>query len=178
MVYGMAQRHRAEIEIDSKPHAGTTVRLVFPAASSGADAPLRVTSEISQAPLHVLVVDDDPLLIETMQSVLQADRHLVTVADSGQSGIDAFTEAHRAGRPFAVVFTDLGMPYVDGRKVAAAIKAISPDTPVVALTGWGSQGLSDNERQRFDRILSKPPRLADLRAALAELVRSHDFNRA
>jgi CheY-like chemotaxis protein len=36
-----------------------------------------------------------------------------------------------------VRFTDLGMPYVDGRQVAAAVKAASAATPVILLTGWG-----------------------------------------
>ena len=51
---------------------------------------------------------------------------MITAANGGQAGIDAFTAAaSTADKAFDVVITDLGMPYVDGRKVAAAIKAIS-----------------------------------------------------
>jgi len=46
----------------------------------------------------------------------------VVAAVGGQAGIDAFNAAHARGEPFAVVLTDMGMPYVDGRKVASAIK--------------------------------------------------------
>jgi CheY-like chemotaxis protein len=61
---------------------------------------------------------------------------------------------------------------VDGRRVAAAVKAIRPETPVILLTGWGQRIQSGGELpEHVDRVLSKPPRLAELRAALAELGR-------
>jgi len=122
--------------------------------------------------LRILIVDDDPLIIESLRETLRADGHLVTAADGGQAGIDAFATAHRAGNPFALVVTDLGMPYVDGRRVAIAIKAISSETPIVLLTGWGRRLSSDNEvPPHVDRVLSKPPRLRDLRSVLTELGR-------
>jgi CheY-like chemotaxis protein len=65
---------------------------------------------------------------------------------------------------FDLVITDLGMPDVDGRSVAAAIKAASPDTPVVMLTGWGRRMQEEGEcPPHVDHLLSKPPRLEALR---------------
>ena len=88
----------------------------------------------------------------------------------GQRGIDAFLAAQARSEPFAVVITDLGMPYVDGKAVAHAIKAACPETPVVLLTGWGHRILADNDTPaNVDRVLGKPPKLAILRAVLAEL---------
>src|SRR5258708_2366759 len=46
---------------------------------------------------------------------------------------------------FAVVITDLGMPEVDGRKVASTIKAASPLTPVIMLTGWGERLVAEGD---------------------------------
>jgi CheY-like chemotaxis protein len=92
----------------------------------------------------------------------------VTTSDGGQAGIDRFREALDAAEPFAVVITDLGMPYVDGRQVAAAVKQRSPATPVIMLTGWG-QRMADREEipAHVDQVLSKPPKLRELNAALA-----------
>jgi CheY-like chemotaxis protein len=62
------------------------------------------------------------------------------------------------------------MPSIDGRQVAAAVKAISPSTPVILLTGWGQRLVDDGEvPAHVDRVLNKPPRLRELRAALREL---------
>ncbi|MGH2399713.1 MAG: ATP-binding protein, partial [bacterium] len=171
MVYGMVQRHSAEIEIESEPGKGTTTRLVFPPAAPAAvsmvrpPAPPRPTQ-----PLRILVVDDDPLLIKSLRDTLESDGHHVTAADGGQAGIDAFVAAQQHREPFAVVITDLGMPFVDGRKVAAAVKSASPSTPVIMLTGWGQRLITEDEiPPHVDRVLNKPPRLLHLRTALAGL---------
>ena len=120
---------------------------------------------------RILIVDDDPLILESVRYILETDGHTVEVADGGQAGIDAFAAAHARGEPFEAVVTDLGMPHVDGRTVAAAVKALAPDMPVVMLTGWGHQLLTDAERpEHIDRVLSKPPKLAELRKALADLI--------
>jgi CheY-like chemotaxis protein len=65
------------------------------------------------------------------------------------------------------------MPYVDGRRVAAAIKAASPSTPVVLLTGWGQRLIAESQvPPHVDRVVNKPPKMRELRAALAELARA------
>ncbi|MGH8303124.1 MAG: ATP-binding protein, partial [Steroidobacteraceae bacterium] len=155
MVYGMAQRHGAEIEIDSAPGAGTTVRLLFRAAPAATDQTGRqLTLGLPVRPLRILIVDDDPLIIESVRETLRGDGHRVTAAEGGQAGIDAFEAARTSGEPFELVITDLGMPYVDGRRVAAAIKAASPNTPVVLLTGWGQRLTAENQvPPHVDRVL-------------------------
>jgi len=63
------------------------------------------------------------------------------------------------------------MPHVDGRKVASSIKSTSPTTPVILLTGWGQRLIATNDAPaHVDKVLAKPPRLHELRAAFAELV--------
>jgi CheY-like chemotaxis protein len=59
---------------------------------------------------------------------------------------------------------------VDGRSVARAVKQSSPDTPVILLTGWGERLLAEGETPPYiDRVLGKPPRLREVRQALADL---------
>ena len=172
MVYGIVQRHGAEIEIDSAPGQGTTIRLLFPLHQAqgnpggGPTEPSRVLLR-----LRVLVIDDDPILIKSLRDTLSIDGHDIVVAKGGQAGIDAFQAALDAGQPFEIVVTDLGMPYVDGRKVAAAIKAASPTTPIVLLTGWGERMVADGDvPPHVDCVLAKPPKLGQLRAAFASLI--------
>ena len=169
MVYGMVQRHDAQIEIDSALGVGTTVRVQFKIAPSVTATAAKPAATRPHRPLNLLVIDDDPLVAQSLLHVLNHEGHSVTTADGGQAGIDAFAAANPA-QPFDVVMTDLGMPYVDGRAVAAAIKALSPRTPVLLLTGWG-QRLSTEQTvpEYVDRLLSKPPKLTELSAALAEL---------
>jgi CheY-like chemotaxis protein len=169
MVYGMAQRQNAEIEIESEPGRGTTVRLVFLASAPGVIASPAPPPPVGP-PLRILIIDDDPLLVRALRDILESDDHLVTSACGGHEGVEAFEDAHRRREAFDMVFSDLGMPYFDGRKVAACIKELSPETPVVLLTGWGTRLAAERDiPQSVDRILNKPPRLQDLRTAIADL---------
>jgi len=169
MVYGITRRHNAEIEIESAVGKGTTVRLSFPLPSGSAGgASTSETSPNRNVPrMRILIVDDDPLVIRSLTDALESEGHEITAANGGQAGIDAFRAAPK-GREFGAVITDLGMPYVDGRKVASAIKAISAATPVIMLTGWGQRLLAEGDiPPHVDCVLSKPPKLGDLQAAFA-----------
>src|SRR5688572_3455749 len=169
MVYGVAQRHGATIDIESEPGKGTVVRMTFnvapaePTITSGSHKP-------PVRPMKILIVDDDPMLLKSLRDALESDGHEVTSASGGQAGIDAFLESHASGRPFPVVITDLGMPHVDGSKVAAAVKAMLPSTLVLMLTGWGRRLIVEGEMPPgVDAVLSKPPKVSDLRAALSAI---------
>jgi signal transduction histidine kinase/ActR/RegA family two-component response regulator len=171
MVYGMAERHNAGIEIDSEPGAGTIVRLVFPAATqTGLAIPAARAVRRPVHALRILVIDDDELLRQSMRAILEREGHSVSVAAGGRSGIEAFAAAAQQGERFQVVITDLGMPHVDGRAVASAVKSMLPEIPVILLTGWGQHLRDGNEVPAdVDYMLNKPANLSELRAALAEL---------
>jgi PAS domain S-box-containing protein len=172
MVYGIVQRHNAHIEIESALGMGTTVQLKFPPAAMAYGQAQSETAEPAPSRLRVLVVDDDPLLVKSLRDALESDGHVVVTANGGKEGIEAFKAAEKSGERFAVVLTDLGMPYVDGRKVAGAVKAVSPSTPVILITGWGQRLVAEEGvPTHVDRVLNKPPKLRDLRGALAELTR-------
>jgi signal transduction histidine kinase/ActR/RegA family two-component response regulator len=171
MVYGTVQRHNAEIEIDSTPGNGTTFRLLFPLPTTSPSEHVVIAPVQTLARLRLLVIDDDPLIIKSLSDILESEGHEVTAVAGGQVGIDAFIEAQNSGVPFALVITDLGMPYVDGRKVAGAIKAVSPRTPIILLTGWGERMTAEGDIPlHVDKVLSKPPKLSELRSAFFQLV--------
>ncbi len=167
MVYGVVQRHSADIDIRSELGRGTSVLLKFAARYVVAEEQPAVV----QAPagnLRILIVDDDPIVLKSLSDTLGADGHAIISANGGEAGITTFRNAQTSNHRFDVVVTDLGMPYVDGRRVASAVKATSPSTPVILLTGWGKKMIAEGDAPaHVDRVLSKPPRLRELRAALA-----------
>jgi signal transduction histidine kinase len=172
MVYGMIQRHSAEFEIESSVGRGTLMRIAFPAYTQPVFATQRVDAPLGpMRRLRVLVVDDDPIIIKALEDALGGDGHIVVSAGGGQMGLDTFASARGTTNEFALVITDLGMPHIDGRRVAEGIKRLSPKTPVIMLTGWGNRMLAERDTPpHVDRVLSKPPRLLELRGALRELV--------
>jgi PAS domain S-box-containing protein len=171
MVYGVTQRHGAEIELKSAPGAGTTAIIRFAAMADSPQAGSTAEAIPRPARLRLLIVDDDPLLIRSLRETLEGDGHTVLPASGGQAGIDLFRASVGSRESFDAVITDLGMPYVDGRKVAHNVKAASPGTPVILLTGWGQRLVADGDvPPDVDRVLNKPPKLRDLRKALTDLL--------
>jgi len=146
------------------------MRLTLPACGvdSPGGQPTAVPSPANSA--RILVVDDDKRVSRSLRRVLEADGHRVTVADGGQAGIDTFLAAAGRSESFSVVISDLGMPHIDGRRVAAAVKAASPKTPIVLLTGWGYSMRENGELpSHVDHLLSKPPDINELRRAISTL---------
>ena len=169
MVYGIAQRHSLEIDIVSAPGKGTTFRLTFPLQGVVISESANATRPQTPVRSRILLIDDDPLLLTSLRDVLVREGHEVETANGGRQGVDAFLESQSVGKPFPVVITDLGMPHFDGRAVATAIATASPGTPIIMLTGWGQRLAATGEiPPEVTGVLSKPPRLTELRQALLQ----------
>jgi signal transduction histidine kinase/ActR/RegA family two-component response regulator len=172
MVFGTVERHKGTIEIESEVGKGTTMRLVFPVYQPG-DTDLLEEEHaaiVQTSALRILYIDDEPALRDLMQELLGIGGHSVKVADGGKSGIEAFRAARAQSEPFDIIISDLGMPIVDGRQVALAVKSESPSTPMMLLTGWGSMMEADGHvPEHVDLVLGKPPQLNELLNAIAEL---------
>ena len=89
------------------------------------------------AKLQVLVIDDDAVVGRSFDRVLSDKGYEVSTALSGEEAMDTMNETD-----FDVVFTDIKMPGMDGLEIAERIKTRCPWTPVVVITGYGTE---DNE---------------------------------
>jgi len=87
---------------------------------------------------HILLIDDDDLLRDTVQQMLELDGHKVTEAASGELGLQQF--ARHSGRAtsaggFDLVITDMLMPGTDGARVIVELRRGQPDLPIIAISG-------------------------------------------
>ncbi len=169
MVYGVVQRHGGQLEIESAPGQGTTVRIHLPSTPPPAPAaPAAAAPPSAQRPLRVLVVDDEPLVRAVLTEYLTGDGHQVTTAANGAEALALF----RAGT-FDLVITDLAMPGLTGDRLAAAIKALAPHTPVVLSSGFGDSVQAPAGRPlNVDARLDKPAKLDALRQVIAAVTRA------
>ena len=119
---------------------------------------------------RVLVLDEATSNLDLLSRRLMRDDHQVTTASSGKQGLEMFRSALRKKQPYETVITDLGMPDVDGHQVARTIKAESPGTPVIMMTGWGTIMKEDGELvSEVDAVVGKPPRIGELNNLLLKL---------
>jgi CheY-like chemotaxis protein len=171
MVYGMVERHNGRIEIDSAPGLGTCVRLIFPVVPPPASCPHSKPASLETSnSIRVLCIDDEPEVRTLLRNCLEHEHHDVTVAPGGREGLEMFRSSLSGGHPFQVVITDLGMPDMDGYHVARAIKAESPRTPILMLTGWGATIKGDADpAPEVDAMLTKPAHIPELNSLLQRL---------
>jgi len=90
--------------------------------------------KIMNTKLQVLVIDDDAVVGRSFDRVLSGKGYQVVTALSGEEALDTMSK-----RDFDVVFTDIRMPGMDGLEVTESIKARCPWTPVVVITGYGTE---------------------------------------
>jgi signal transduction histidine kinase len=100
----------------------------------------------------ILLIEDEARLRDNLQTLLQSEGYCVTTAQNGVEGIKQLRK-----EPFDLVITDLVMPEVDGFQVLEYLKAYSPETVVVVMTGYVSAGSAiDALRKGAYDYLSKP----------------------
>ncbi len=166
IVYGILRRHEGDIRITSEPGKGTSITLSIPMRAVEKAPPKPVVVESIPAPLRVLVVEDEPLVREVVTVYLNEDGHAVDTAKNGREGLEKFKSGE-----FDVVLTDRAMPEMNGDQLAAQIKLLRPDMPVILLTGFGDLMMDVGERPSgVDLIVSKPFTLNSLREALSKTV--------
>ena len=164
MVYGTMRRHDGELELESQLGQGTTARLIFPIRS--VKPRIEVVEDAPLTSARILLIDDDPRVRQILRSMLQEMGHQVTEAEGGAQGLALFEEALRRDEAYDLVLTDLGMPSVTGAEVVWRVKAISPSTPVIVLTGWGQE----SKPPKADAALGKPVTWRELKAILARFL--------
>ena len=114
---------------------------------------------------HILVVDDEPFVCDAVKMMLNFDGHVVETANNGKEALALFDKGN-----FDVVITDFAMPNMKGDELAAAIKARSPNQPVVMITAYAEMlQASSNPLKGVDCVISKPFLLENLREAIAKV---------
>lgn len=84
---------------------------------------------------RILIIDDDEAVRRATTIMLEARGFEVVTVDGGQHGIEAIKAAR-----FDVVIVDLFMPEMDGLATTRAIRQLSPDTPIIAVSGFMFRG--------------------------------------
>jgi len=167
IVYGIIRRHDGTIQIESAPAKGTTVTISLPLYKEDRPPAPPAPASVMERPLHILVVEDEPLVREVIEVYLREDNHIVLTASNGREGL----EKYRSGT-FDLVLTDRAMPECNGDVLAAEIKKLSPHQPVILLTGFGDLMSGAGEKpEGVDLVVSKPFTLNSLREAMTRALR-------
>ncbi len=173
MARGFAQQSGGGFAIDSAPGQGTTVMLWLPRADP-ASIETGLVEPLTAAPsppvaAHVLVVDDDRLVRETLAGQLESHGYRVTQASDGLSALSRLD----AGDAFDLLVTDYAMPGMNGLTLIREARQRRPALPACLLTGYADSavglGAAELAAERT-LLLRKPTSGEDLLGRAARLV--------
>lgn len=165
IVFGTVKAHGGTLDILSEPGKGTQIRIQFPVVQE-TQLPAQPVEQLpwgQEVPLNVLLVDDDPLIQETVPRMLIGLGHHVEVAKGGFEGIERL----KAGPAPDLVVLDMNMPGITGQETLRRLRIIHPTLPVI----FGS-GFMDLEVQKTllalpqVQLVPKPYTRDELRAAI------------
>ncbi|ATB27500.1 response regulator [Melittangium boletus] len=176
LVRSLVEMHGGSVSARSEgPSQGSEfiVRLPLPTSTA---APLPLSPSLLQSaasattklgPLHILLVEDNPDIRETLRDLLELQGHRVEEAGDGRAAVELVLSS----RP-QVALVDIGLPEMDGYTVAERVRAsaVGAGTRLVALTGYGHP--EDRKRALeagFDAHLVKPVSSDDLSQVLKKL---------
>lgn len=115
----------------------------------------------------ILLVEDEPLVLQTLAAAIESKGHAVVTATNGNEGLEKFAE-----RPFDLVVTDIVMPQKEGMETIIELRRLDPDVKILAISGGGRTGnlefLKMAEGLGAVTSLKKPIKLADLFEALGK----------
>ncbi len=169
VVHGIMKSHDGGILLESQLGRGTTFHLYFPVFGGEAMPPAAGMSDLPRGRgEHILIVDDEEILVKLGQRVLERLGYRVTIQTCPQAAVAA-VQADPAA--FDLVLTDLAMPEMSGDELAKAVLAIRPGLPIILMTGFNT--LVHEEKSQwlgFSGYLSKPYATRTLAEMLRQLL--------
>ena len=166
---GIVRTHRGWIGIDHTSQQGTRFAILLPVARESTPRPKSVPPA-SVAPLggrSILLIDDEPAVRVVTARLLNELGHRVQTADSGQRGLEVFSEQPHA---IDLVVLDLTMPEATGEQILEELRRVRADVPVVITSGFQAQDASKLLHvPNVIGFLDKPHTLSNLEQVLAAL---------
>lgn len=176
-VKAVADKHGGAVNVIGALDVGVTVTFSWPRDVVARRGAITASSGQVLAPdtsggrsLRLLLVDDEPLVLGTLRTMIERDGHEVVTAASAAAGLQVLDAG---GRKFDAVLSDWLMPGMQGPVFARAVKQRLPAVPVFLLTGQRPAADGSHARpDHVDAVLPKPLRFAELRRVLDGLTKS------
>ena len=152
-VFGIVKQSGGYVDVASAPGAGTTIRVYLPRTDARTTSGVRPRVSSRSGSETVLVVEDEAAVRNLVRAVLERKGYVVLAAQDGAGALE-LVDKH-AG-VIHVLLTDLVMPGMNGRDLAARVSARRPTIKVVFMSGYTADVPTDLGTEGGPAFLSKP----------------------
>ncbi len=153
MVHGIIHEHRGHIQVTTSGE-GTTFDIFLPISSAGEPTTTGKSADGHDTAPHIVLIDDEPLMVEFLQQLLQFNGYQVTGYSEPEEALAALLRQHL---PCDLVITDQMMPGINGIELARQLRQQRPELPLVLCSA--NLGELDEEAAQhhgFNGLLAKP----------------------
>ncbi len=167
-VLGIITSHAGALQLFSKPGHGTTIKVYLPAPKSENVKDDGQTASTPLAPWRgsgtILLVEDEDPVRDISKELLEMFGFTVLEAVNGKEALEIY---QKNATEITLVFTDIGMPVMDGYELFHKLKGLNPELPIIVSSGYGDAEVSARiGSNNIAGIISKPYNLDKLREVL------------
>ena len=168
VVHGIIKASGGAIRAFSRPGRFTEFQLYLPVVDTVIDAEPAIFDRphLQGGHEHILIVDDEEMLVDMMRQVLEQLGYTVSAHTDSTAARKAFLSCPQA---YDLLITDMTMPGMTGTDLAKAVKAVRKDLPIILCTGFNEQINEENSQSLgIQALIMKPVGMQQL----AETIRS------
>ena len=170
VVHGILKANGGAIQVFSRPGRFTEFHLYLPVVDTVVDTepPILHPQQLPSGREHVLIVDDETMLVDMMRQVLEQLGYTVSAHTDSKVALEDFASCPRA---YDLLITDMTMPGMTGTSLAKAVKAIRADMPVILCTGFNEQ-ISKKSAQSLgiQALIMKPVGMQQLAETIRDVL--------
>jgi two-component system, cell cycle sensor histidine kinase and response regulator CckA len=168
VTHGIVTRLEGQIDIHSSPGKGARFDIYLPRASQTDVAAKAPRTKLPTGDAHILIVDDETVIIDLLTEILSSLGYRVTAE---QDGYRALTLFEAAPELVDLVITDLNMPGLNGKELIEAIRNESPEKPILVITGNAEpETETDPVIRQAQAFLRKPIRMTNFAQTVHKLL--------
>ncbi len=172
-VYSIVRSHEGHVGVESTPGVGSLFSVLLPARPVAPAVPVvRATAAETPAAYHILLLDDDAMILHVLSDLLRVAGHTVIAVADGAAAVAAWRAARGEDAPFDLAILDLTIPGgFGGAEVVAQLRRDDPGLIAIASSGYTTGAvMAEYTQYGFAGRLAKPYRLRDIQQTIRQVM--------
>jgi two-component system cell cycle sensor histidine kinase/response regulator CckA len=168
--YGIVKNHDGHIRVTSEPGEGATFYVYLPLSKKAAMREMPAAAKLIRGEGHILLVDDESMILDIGRALLETLGYQVTVANGGEQAVEVIDKKRTK---IDLIILDMIMPGLDGGKTYDRIRSLDKEIKVILSSGYSLDGQAQEILQRgCSGFIQKPFTISELAVTVRKILGS------